>query len=152
MGIELSASEEAGLLASSRTGIITTVRSDGWPISLPVWFAYLDGAIYLRTPTRSKKVARVRNDARACFVVEAGEAWTDLHAVIWLGRLTEVVDPDLLERVGAALGDKYRVLRTSSAKMPEATKRHYGSRDTMFEMRPDERRLSWDNRKLRAGS
>ena len=119
------------------TGIVTTVRRDGWPISLPVWFAYVDGAIYMRTPARSKKVARVRHDDRACFLVEAGEAWAELHAVLWLGRLVEVTDDDVRERAGAAITAKYAGFSMVRAKMPDATKQHYGTRDVMYELRPD---------------
>jgi pyridoxamine 5'-phosphate oxidase-like protein len=151
MGIQFTDDEEREFLTSKHTGVVTTLRRDGWPVSLPVWFAYLDGAIYLRTPAKSKKVARVRHDDRACFLVEAGEAWADLHAVLWLGRLVEVADDDVRGRVGAAITAKYAGFSMVRAMMPDATKQHYGSRDVMYEMRPEERRLTWDNRKLRNG-
>jgi len=149
MGIQFTDDEEREFLTAMHTGVVTTLRRDGWPISLPVWFAYVDGAIYLRTPAKSKKVARVRHDDRACFLVEAGEAWAELHAVLWLGRLVEVADDDIRDRVGATITAKYADFSTVRAKMPDATKQHYGTRDVMYELRPTERRLTWDNRKLR---
>lgn len=151
MGIQFTDDEEREFLTTMHTGVVTTLRRDGWPISLPVWFAYVDEAIYLRTPTKSKKVGRVRHDDRACFLVEAGEAWAELHAVIWLGRLVEVTDNDLRDRAGAVITAKYVGFGTLRAKMPDATKQHYGTRDVMYELRPTERRLTWDNRKLRTG-
>jgi len=149
MGIQFTDEEEREFLTTMHTGVVTTLRRDGWPISLPVWFAYVDGAIYMRTPAKSKKVARVRHDDRACFLVESGEAWAELHAVLWLGRLVEVTDDDVRDRVGAMITAKYAGFRTVRAKMPDATKQHYGTRDVMYELRPTERRLTWDNRKLR---
>jgi nitroimidazol reductase NimA-like FMN-containing flavoprotein (pyridoxamine 5'-phosphate oxidase superfamily) len=149
MGIQFTEVEERDFLTTTHTGIVTTVRGDGWPISLPVWFAYLDGAIYMRTPTRSKKVARVRNDDRACFLVEAGEAWADLHAVVWLGRLTEVSDDALRDLAAATINAKYAAFRAVRTRMPDATKQHYGPSDVTYELRPSERRITWDNRKLR---
>jgi len=149
MGIQFTDDEEREFLTAMHTGVVTTLRRDGWPISLPVWFAYVDGAIYLRTPAKSKKVARVRHDDRACFLVEGGEAWAELHAVVWLGRLDEVTDEAERERVGAVITAKYAGFSMVRAKMPDATKQHYGSRDVMYELRPTERRLTWDNRKLR---
>lgn len=149
MGIQFTDDEERLFLSTMHTGIVTTLRQDGWPISLPVWFAHLDGAIYLRTPARSKKVVRVRNDDRACFLVEAGEAWAELHAVVWLGRLIEVTDELERERAGSTITAKYAAFSMAPAKMPEASRQHYGRSDVMYQMRPDERRLTWDNRKLR---
>ena len=151
MGIQFTEDEEREFLTTMHTGVVTTLRRDGWPISLPVWFAYVDGAIYFRTPAKSKKVARVRQDDRACFLVEAGEAWAELHAVLWLGRVVEVSDGDVRDRVGAAITAKYAGFSMVRATVPDATKQHYGTRDVMYELRPAERRLTWDNRKLRTG-
>ena len=149
MSIRFTDDEEREFLATTHTAVVTTIRRDGWPISLPVWFASVDGAVYMRTPTRSKKAARVRHDDRACFLVEAGEAWADLRAVVWLGHLVEVTDPEMHERAGRAISAKYAGFSMVRAKVPDATKRHYGPTDVMYELRPDERRLTWDNRKLR---
>ena len=41
-------------VTDAHTGIMTTLRRDGYPISLPLWFACLDRQIYLRT--RGKKL------------------------------------------------------------------------------------------------
>jgi hypothetical protein len=151
MGIQFTDQEEREFLTTMHAGVVTTLRRDGWPISLPVWFAYVDGAIYVRTPAKSKKVARVRQDDRVCFLVEAGEAWAELHAVLWLGRLVEVTDDDVRDRVGSVIDAKYVGFSMVRAKMPDATKQHYGTREVMYELRPTERRLTWDNRKLRTG-
>jgi nitroimidazol reductase NimA-like FMN-containing flavoprotein (pyridoxamine 5'-phosphate oxidase superfamily) len=149
VGIQFTDDEERAFLAATHTGVVTTLRRDGWPVSLPVWFALVDDAIYLRTPARSKKVARVRNDDRACFLVEAGEAWAELRAVLWLGHLTEVDDEVMRQRAGAALGEKYAGFTTMRTDLPDATIRHYGRGDVLYELHADERRITWDNRKIR---
>ena len=43
---------------------ITSLRRDGMPIALPMWFCVVDGAVYFRTLARSKKAARLRHDPR----------------------------------------------------------------------------------------
>lgn len=149
MGIQFSDDEERQFLATTHTGVVTTLRKDGWPISLPVWFAAFDDAICLRTPARSKKVARVRNDDRCCFLVEGGEAWAELHAVLWLGHISEVTDEALLARAGEAIATKYAAFAMVRAKLPDVTKQHYGRGEVVYELRPDERRITWDNRKIR---
>ena len=44
-------------VTDAHTGILTTLRRDGVPIALPLWFACLDRRIYFRT--RGKKLARI---------------------------------------------------------------------------------------------
>src|SRR5436309_6210422 len=73
------------------TGILTTLRRDGVPVALPLWFACLDRIIYVQT--RGKKLERVAHDARASFLVESGHRWAELKAVHFTGR-AEIVEPD----------------------------------------------------------
>ena len=72
MGIRLSREEAWDVLAAAHTGILTTLRADGTPIALPVWFVVLDERIYVGTPEHTKKVARVKRNPRASFLVESG--------------------------------------------------------------------------------
>ena len=81
MSIRLSEDEAWDVISASHTGILTTLRRDGSPIALPVWFAVVDRTVCMRTPRRTKKVARVRRDPRASFLVESGERWAELVAV-----------------------------------------------------------------------
>ncbi|MEZ5261896.1 MAG: hypothetical protein R2755_08975 [Acidimicrobiales bacterium] len=53
---------------------------------MPLWYACLDGRIYLQT--RGRKLQRIRRDPRASFLVESGEHWKDLRrctARAWRG-------------------------------------------------------------------
>ncbi len=65
MGVRLTEDEAWERLATSHTGIITTLRRDGWPVSLPMWFSVVDRKIYMRTLAASKKAVRIKRDARA---------------------------------------------------------------------------------------
>src|SRR5215472_11720626 len=82
MSIRLSEEEAWAELERAHTGIFTTLQRSGWPISLPMWFAALDRHIYLRTPSQSKKLTRIKHDARGNFLVERGERWRELCAVM----------------------------------------------------------------------
>ena len=53
-------------VASAHTGIMTTLRRDGMPIAMPLWFAAVDRAIYVHT--RGKKLTRMAHDPRASFL------------------------------------------------------------------------------------
>ena len=65
MSIRLTPDEAWDVLGRAHTGILTTLRADGAPVTLPVWFVMLDRAICFQTPARAKKVARIRRDPRA---------------------------------------------------------------------------------------
>ena len=62
MAITLTPEELDATLAGSHTAIVTTLRKDGMPVSTPIWFAYVDGAVCFRTPAFTKKVRRIAAD------------------------------------------------------------------------------------------
>ena len=148
-GVRLTPDDAWEAIEQSHTGILTTLRKDGTPIALPVWFVVIDRRIYMTTPSGTKKVSRVRRDARASFLVESGERWAELKAVHLTGRATVVTSDDhLLARVDAAHAEKYAAFRTTSTKMPAATRQHYAQERAIVRFEPDERILSWDNSRL----
>lgn len=147
MSVRLTPDEAWDVLGRAHTGILTTLRRDGVPISLPMWFAALDRTICISAPSRTKKLARLRHDPRASFLVESGERWAELEAVHLTGRIETVTDEAEMARIAAALDAKYAAYRTESSAMSQETRDHYAGR-TYLRLLPDERILSWDNRKL----
>lgn len=145
--MRLGVDEAWAVIEGSHTGILTTLRADGMPITLPVWFVVLDRTIGLVAPSGTKKVTRIRNDGRASFLVESGERWAELRAVHLTGHVEVVDDEPTMAAIDAALEDKYAAFRTPRSAMPERTQAHYAGR-TFLRLRPDERVLSWDNARL----
>ena len=148
MSIRLSREEAWGVLGSSHTGIFTSLRSDGMPITLPVWFVALDERIYIDAVARTKKVARIRRDPRVSFLVESGERWRDLRGVHLTGEARIVSDPELIARVGKALGEKYAGFAGDRSAMPAETRGHYEIEHLTIEIEPDERILSYENARI----
>jgi PPOX class probable F420-dependent enzyme len=148
--LRLTPEEAWEFLAAGHTGILTTLRRDGWPVTLPVWFVAQDRTVCFAAPSRTRKVARLRNDPRASFLVETGERWADLQAVHVQGQVELVDDEPEIARIDDALTAKYAAFRTDRAAMPEATQQHYEGR-TFFRLRPEGKVLSWDNRRLLEG-
>lgn len=146
--VRLSSEEAWTVLAEAHTGIFTSLRRDGTPIALPVWFVVLDRRIYMSGPAHGKKFARVRNDDRVSFLVESGTRWADLTAVHVTGRAAVLTDNDTFARVVAALDEKYHEFRTPREDMPEIVRSHYDVEPTTIEIVPDDRVLSWDNSRL----
>jgi nitroimidazol reductase NimA-like FMN-containing flavoprotein (pyridoxamine 5'-phosphate oxidase superfamily) len=148
MGIRLSRDEAWAMLEAHHTGIFTSLRADGVPIALPVWFVALDRRIYLDAVVRTKKVARIRRDDRVSFLVEDGERWAELRGVHLTGRARIVDDAALVERVGRALAEKYAGFAGDRPTMPAATRDHYEADHLIIEITPDERILSYDNARI----
>jgi PPOX class probable F420-dependent enzyme len=145
VSIRLSRDEAWAALAGAHTGVLVTLRSDGVPIALPVWFVALDQRIFLATPDHTAKVGRVRRDPRCSFLVESGRRWAELTGVHLTGRASVVTDPAVTERVLLALHAKYDAFRTPRSDMPDATRRHYEASTTVIVIEPDERIITWDN-------
>ena len=147
-GIRLSADEAWDTLERAHTGVLTTLRRDGVPISLPVWFVVLDRTIYVSGPAHTQKFARVTHDPRVSFLVESGERWVDLVGIHLTGTARIVDDAQLLECVTDALADKYERFRTPRDEMPDATRANYETTVTTIAITPDDRILSWENARL----
>lgn len=147
MSIRLRPDEAWDVVGQSHTGILTTLRADGTPVTLPVWFVALDRTICFATPSRTKKVARIRKDPRASFLVESGERWAELCAVHLSGSIEEVCDDAAKKRIDAAMDAKYGSFRTAKTDMPGATKDYYAER-TFFRLIPTSRMLTWDNSRI----
>ncbi len=147
--IRMSDDEAWSFVTDAHTGILTTLRRDGQPIALPIWFAVVDRRIYLST--RGKKLLRVRHDPRCSFLVETGERWAELEAVHFscTGRVLDDLPDELRERVGAEMHRKYDAFRTSTWAMPTATRAAYDpAAGAMIELTVHGRILTWDNRRL----
>ena len=91
--------------ARHRYMVLATFRRTGVEVRTPVWFAAVDGKIYLFTAGESGKVKRLRHSSRARVIpsdmrgrVEG--AWWDVAARI-------VTEPGLIERAHTALRAKY---------------------------------------------
>ena len=147
MSIRLSPDEAWDLLERSHTGILTTLRRDGSPITLPTWFVTIDRTVCFMAPSRTKKISRIRHDPRASFLVEDGERWAELRAVHLSGEIEEIHDDATKARIDAALDAKYAAFRTAKADMPSATQDYYAGR-SFFRLVPGQRVLTWDNRRL----
>jgi general stress protein 26 len=146
MSIRLTEHEAWEVLEHSHTGILTTLKADGWPVTLPVWFVVVDRTIGMMAPSRTKKVSRIRRDPRASFLVESGERWAELRAVHLSGSV-EVVHGPVRDRIDALLDQKYATFRTARSAMPSATQDHYANR-TFLQFVPGPRILTWDNRRI----
>jgi hypothetical protein len=151
-GVRLSREEAWRYVAAAHTGIPTSLRRDGGPVSLPVWFVALEQRLYVTGPAHTKKVARIRRDSRVAFIVESGVRWDELIGVHFTGAASIVTDDSVVDRVARSFAQKYGARPTPRDQMPTGTRAHYESATAMIEIIPDERILSWDNSRLLAAN
>ena len=148
MSVRLSEEEAWEMLGSSHTGILTTLRRDGFPVTLPVWFVTEDRTVLVAGPGLTKKFSRVRHDGRASFLVESGYRWAELQAV--------QLDRSSRDRGRPGLGAHRRPARRQVQRGPHAESRRCPRAPEPATTRPDRssasspraRILSWDNARL----
>lgn len=77
--MSLTESEVRDFLAEPRLGMLTTLRSDGSPVTVPVWFEWDGEAARVFSSVTSAKVRRIQRDPRATLLVpnhiDEPEAW-----------------------------------------------------------------------------
>jgi nitroimidazol reductase NimA-like FMN-containing flavoprotein (pyridoxamine 5'-phosphate oxidase superfamily) len=150
MGIRLDDDELWDFISSGHEGAITTLRNDGWPVTLPVWYVVKDRTVYLRTQPAAKKVARIAHDPRSSFLVSSGERWAELKAAVLTCRAVAVEEEALRAEVLALFDDKYDAFRTPKSDMPESSRKKYAGEPVVLRLETVDAVLSWDNSRLRA--
>ena len=147
MSIRLTVDEAWEAVESAHTGILTTLRRDGMPIALPVWFVVDDRSVALMTPAGTKKIARIRHDPRASFLVESGEQYAELRGVHLTGWVEAVEDALATSRIEAAVEAKYAAFRPPADSLPAAAQAYY-AKQVFLRFVPEGRILTWDNARL----
>ena len=150
MGVRLTEEEIDEFLTEGHTLIISTIRKSGEPFMTPIWYVWMDGSFWVRTGARSAKVQHIRRDPRVCCLVEEGEAWVDLRAVIANCDAEVIEDEAQNARIQAAVDAKYAAFRLDPSMLPDATRAHYGTNRILIRMTPREGEVrTWYNRKMR---
>ncbi|BBY54502.1 PPOX class F420-dependent oxidoreductase [Mycobacterium koreense] len=142
--ILMSDAEIADFVTTSRTGTLATIGRDGQPHLTAMWYAVLDGEIWLETKAKSQKAVNLRRDPRVSFLIEGGQTYDTLRGVSFEGTAEIVEDPETLLRVGISVWERYT--GPYSDEMRPAV-------DAMMNKRVavrirTRRTRSWDHRKL----
>lgn len=149
MGIALTQPEIDEYMLSSPRGILCVSRGNLAPLALPMWFGWIDGKVMMSTLLDSKKVEPLRRNPQVSFLVESGEAYFTLKALLVMGRC------DIVENQDGA-GEWMRQLRENKplykALIPDAwpphLERHYSKPQAILTITPSSI-TSWDFAKVR---
>jgi uncharacterized protein len=84
---------------------LATFRRSGAEVSTPVWFAAMDGRLYVFTAGDSGKVKRLRHSSRAR--IAPSDARGNARGEWWDAQARLVTEPRVIERAHAAMRAKY---------------------------------------------
>ncbi|WP_204807954.1 pyridoxamine 5'-phosphate oxidase family protein [Mycobacterium riyadhense] len=142
--IVMSEAEIADFVTHSRTGTLATIGADGQPHLTAMWYAVLDGEIWLETKAKSQKAVNLARDPRVSFLIEGGHTYDTLRGVSFEGVAEIVDDPDVLHRVGVSVWERYTGPYTDDCRpmVDQMMHKRVGVRIVSRRIR------SWDHRKL----
>ncbi|MBW0015870.1 PPOX class F420-dependent oxidoreductase [Mycobacterium sp.] len=105
--IVMSDAEIADFVVKSRTGTLATVGPGGHPHLTAMWYAVVDGEIWLETKAKSQKAVNLMRDPRVSFLIEDGDTYDTLRGASFEGVAEIVDDPDVSHRVGVSVFERY---------------------------------------------
>ena len=73
--IAMTPEEVDDFLAQERTCRVATVNGDGSPHVSPLWFVWIDGALWLNSVVKSQRWVNLQRDPRISVIVDGGEAF-----------------------------------------------------------------------------
>ena len=142
--IVMTDEEITDFVARGRTGTMATIGASGQPHLVAMWYAVLDGEIWIETKVKSQKVVNLRRNSRVSFLIEDGMTYDSLRGVSFEGVAEILDDPDIIFAVGVSVWERYNGPYTDDLK-PAV--------DMMMNKRVavrivSDRVRSWDHRKL----
>lgn len=153
MGVRLTQEEIDEFLTNGHTVILATTRKSGEPFMTPLWYIYKEGIFYIRTQAASAKVQHIRRTPHACCLVEEGENWIDLKAVIANCDAEIIEDEATVTEIADEIEEKYADFRTDKSKQPEATRNHYDTTRVIIKLTPRTNEVrTWYNQKIKLKS
>ncbi|WP_181764058.1 PPOX class F420-dependent oxidoreductase [Streptomyces albidus (ex Kaewkla and Franco 2022)] len=90
------------MLANANPSVITTLRSDGQPVSTATWYLWVDGRVLVNMDEGRKRLEHLRNDPRVTLTVLDEANWyTHISIIGTVAELREdegLADIDRLAR------------------------------------------------------
>jgi PPOX class probable F420-dependent enzyme len=137
----MSPAERDAFLAKARLGILSTLRDDGSPVAVPVWFEWDGTAVRVFSSATSGKVKRIERDPRASLVavndLDEPEAWVAFDGRVSISREGAF---DLAQR----LAHRYWDITTDEHKNSLESWRKSAEHLRVLELVPDRIRTSRD--------
>ena len=146
--IKLSEEEVREYLERQKTLIIVSNGRDGYPHPMPMWF-HTDaaGCLYCTTFRKSQKVLNWQRDPKASLLVESGEEYADLKAVLIYARAEIVDDFEAVCDTLVKISTKGRPATPEQTEAIRAGVAGTAAKRVLLKFTP-ERTISWDHARL----
>ncbi|WP_019201973.1 pyridoxamine 5'-phosphate oxidase family protein [Tsukamurella sp. 1534] len=105
--IQMSEAEIAEFLEHQRTATIATVGANGVPHLVAMWYAVLDGDVWIETKTKSQKVVNLRRNPVMSVSIEAGQSYDQLRGVAIEGEAEIAEDEATVRAVCVQVYERY---------------------------------------------
>lgn len=92
-------------VGQEKVGRLSTIDPDGTPHTTPVYYALMDGEVYVGTQRNRKKFRNILRDPKVCFTIDTAEP--TIKGIVIQGRAEIVEDPVIHERFREALIYRY---------------------------------------------
>jgi nitroimidazol reductase NimA-like FMN-containing flavoprotein (pyridoxamine 5'-phosphate oxidase superfamily) len=143
--IAMTADEQAAFLARSRTVTLSTIDGRGYPHSVAMWFARIDGLVHMTSFRKAQKVVNLRRNPKVSLLAESGTEYAELRGLMIRGVGELVDDLDLCIEILRQIRIKHDPSRDLSI---DDDLRRQAAKRVAIRVRP-ERVASWDHSKLR---
>ena len=149
MGVELTPDEIDSYMLQSPRVILCIAREGLAPLPLPMWFGWIDRTIVMHTMLSSKKMEHLQRNPRVSCLVESGEHYYTLKAVLAIGTCEISEDAADVARVREAIWENKPFYREwTPEQWPPHLERHYAKPRVALRVKPDSL-TSWDFAKIR---
>lgn len=142
--IQMSEAEVDAFISEQRSSTVATTGKDGGVHLVAMWYAWLDGHIYLETKAKSQKVVNLRRDPRMSFLVEAGHTYDQLRGVSLEGTAVVLDDEQLVWDVCVDVFERYNAPYTEEMRPFVEVM----AKNRVVVRLDADRVRSWDHRKL----
>jgi PPOX class probable F420-dependent enzyme len=139
----MTQAEIDAFLAQSYVARIATVRPDGRPHVVPIWFWWDGVSAYMETPPNSVKANNLRHNPHCALTVDITEGGLRFAGVIMEGTVELLTDRQVQLAMAARVYTKY--LGEEGAKSP-TPQRMIHNEHVIIKFTPD-RTVTWDDRR-----
>jgi len=94
-------------LGTKEVALLATVRADGAPLAMPMWFLHDTASLTMISVESTQKIRNLRRDLRVCVVAEAGGGGGDIRGVTVLGRAEFLADGQERRALAERFHQKY---------------------------------------------
>src|ERR1035438_2445245 len=105
--IRMSDDEITVFIEQQRSATIATVGPSGMPHLVAMWYAVIDGQVWIETKAKSQKVVNLRRNDLFSFLVADGFTYDPLRGESLEGRGAVIDDADALWKVGVSVFERY---------------------------------------------